>query len=146
MLFASFLGGCNNEALTYDYLMQHPAVLQKEIGRCEAMSFRERSNAQNAQCKIVADASNKMTELVTDQHNDPQEFGQRILDLQMASALTKQELVNAQTQLDALKAKHASEQEIDAQQKMLLEIQKAHADQDLQVKTLLAVVGIESPE
>jgi len=84
------LAGCNEE-VTYSYLIQHPSFLQKEAARCQ--SYDTLTKNQEAYCEMVDRAVRDVISLINEQQEDPEGFGQRILDAQIAchkrSAQTK---------------------------------------------------------
>lgn len=71
---SSFLFSSCNLSLTYDYLMQHPERLQKEISRCAI--------SDDASCILVKEAAQDFIELVNERREDPEEFGLKILRAQ----------------------------------------------------------------
>ena len=68
------LGGCKAEPLTYDFLMQHPTVLQKEITRCQ--------DNNSAECAVLNQAAHDFLQLINDRRDDPEEFGQQVMQVQ----------------------------------------------------------------
>lgn len=145
ILAVGCLAGCN-EKLTYAYLMQHPDVLKAEIQRCESLSINQRTSENSAQCKIVANAANDMLIFISAQQQDPQEFGQKILDLQMAFAKSAQQLADAEQAVAALKTKNASSPELQTANEKLTQVQNTYENQRQQINAMLAVVGLNSPE
>ena len=76
------LTGCK-EKLTYSYLTQHPAVLKKAVVRCQSMN---QSSNRTGQCAIVMQAAADIMALLSEQQVDPEKFGQRVMDAEIACA------------------------------------------------------------
>lgn len=141
-----FLMGCQEQQLTYSYLMQHPDIVKEKVEQCESQSFAEKSQEQIAQCKIVMNAATNLMSIMSTQQQDPEQFGQKILDAEMASAKAKQELIDAQKKLDAFKGKEAPSAELKAANEKLQQAHKNFQEKHDEVSVLLAVIGMSSPE
>ncbi len=87
------------------FYLEHPKVLSQEVVACQSLTIAEQSEPH---CRLVMDAAGKVMELIEAHQRNPQAYGQRILDAEMAYAKTGQN--------------------------------------ELEVKTLLAVLGLSSPE
>lgn len=68
------LSGCEQKPYSYVYLLQHPAILEKELSACQIMNTAGCDEVQRA----ARDYSNMMAEL----QEDPEAFGQKILQAQ----------------------------------------------------------------
>lgn len=143
VLFSILLIGCN-EKQSYSYYMRHPLELKQEITECQ--SILEKTKEQAAKCEMVMYAAMNITALINQQQQDPEKFGQRILDAQENFAKLKQAEEQARGILDGLKIKNASPTELRMAQDDLYKAKKASADQLQEVKVMLAVVGLGSPE
>jgi hypothetical protein len=132
--------GCQQDEHTLNYLLQHPLVLEKEFTRCQAL--KEVNPAQEEQCALVTKAVNQVSIVANQQRYEPEKFGLRILTAQMEINTYTTELVDAKKELVNLKdEKKAKRQQIkidDLQMKMV-------AKQD-EVKMMLAVMGLSTPE
>lgn len=73
LLFLSLLG-CDKKPFTEDFLLQHPATLQKEFARCE--------NTTENHCDAVRQAANTFTQLLEERNEHPEAFGQQVMALQ----------------------------------------------------------------
>ena len=76
MIFSLFLCACQQHPVTYDYLMQHPDVLQTEAENCNNASDTQKS------CADVKKAARDFMDLVNARAREPEKFGQQILALQ----------------------------------------------------------------
>jgi hypothetical protein len=108
------LVGCDNYPMTYDYLMQHPKILQKKAFQCQT------TMQEDLQCVEINRIASEFGELLADYENDPEEYGLQILTEQQALFVLKQKM-------DA----EGANQELKAQYKK----------QDSKVRNLLAVIG-----
>ncbi len=136
------LVGCQ-EDLTYSFLMQHPNALKKAVADCQEVN---NSPEQSKQCEIVMFAAANMMSILNDQQANPEQFGQRVMDAEFACVKAKQELVAAQLALVDLQAKHASSADIKTAQDKVDQAKKTLDTQREQVKDMLAILGINSPE
>lgn len=139
----SALSACN-EKLTYSYLMEHPNELKQEVVRCQLME--EKTRDQAAQCETVMNAAENIAAIRDAQQQDPEKFGQKILDTEFTSVKAQEEMFAARQSLDALKIKNGSLSELKAAQDKLDQAQKVYQDKSEEVKVLLAVAGMNSPE
>lgn len=81
LFFPMMLNGCQFDTSTYDYYIRHPTELQYAYSRCQ-----EGQNTDEAQCKIVTQASQDFLQLVEERSRDPEAYGTEIMHLQMALA------------------------------------------------------------
>lgn len=102
------LVSCQSQEADYNYYMQHPVALKKELESCQAKY--ESKNTLSPHCQNVVKAANEVMALVEEQQRHPQDFGQRILTLQTQCSSTN------------------------------------NPEICIEEKTLLAVVGLSSPE
>ena len=135
--------GCK-ENLSHSYLMQHPLVLKKEVTRCQ--SLVDKSSDQATQCASVMSAARDMMAIINEQQEDPEKFGQKILDTEAAYVNAKNDWRQAQQIVNKLKANNASPAELDPATEKLAQAQKFYENQSETMKTLLAVAGLSSPE
>lgn len=142
ILLLPFLISCN-ENRTYDYYMQHPAVLKQAIKECQ--SSLEKTKDQAEQCEIVMYAAANIMSLISEQQANPEKFGQRILEAQATYVKMKQDVARESQSLDELKRKQASPAEIRIAQDDLYKTKKACAEQWREIKELLAVLGMSNP-
>lgn len=122
-----FLSSCTQN-YTYSYLIQHPAVLKKELDKCEAnLNF---SSEERAQCGIVMEAARHVSEFINELQENPEQFGQQILNAQLSLIKLKDNIQQAkQTGLD---------EKISA-------AKKAYRDKQDDINSMLAIVGMNSP-
>ena len=73
LLVVVLLSGCQ-QTRSYDYLMQHPAVLQKEYASCRGQS--------TAHCDEVVRAAEDFRTLIQQRSDNPELFGQQIMQAQ----------------------------------------------------------------
>lgn len=142
-LSAFMLTGCNNE-MSYNYLMQHPQVLRHEVTDCQ--SAEAKTQREISQCEIVMYAAANFNALVDEQQSDPEKFGQRIMDAEVAYIKLKADVTLAQESVATLKAKNASGKDLQTAQAALDKAQKDMKSKKEELKTLLAVMGINTPE
>jgi predicted membrane protein len=142
-ILISALVGCKQE-LTYSYLMKHPNVLKQEVAECQ--SIDEKSNENIKQCQITMNAAADLILIINEQQDDPEKFGQKILDSEIAAAKAKEKMYNAQQVLNRLKSENSPEAEIKAAQNELHQAREDYKQRRENVKVLLAVVSMNSPE
>jgi len=140
---AFLLSGCNKE-FSYTYLIQHPDVLSQEYADCQSAAAK--SPERVAQCEMVNNAVSNMKTVIDQAQEDPQQFGQLILDKEAACVQTKDALQQAQQSAASLKAKNASAVEIAAAEQKVSVIEQQYRKQHDEVKLMLAVLGLNSPE
>ena len=75
------ISGCDKPALTYEYLMTHPDVLQLEIRNCQ-----NEVTTSAISCEVVQQAANDFYVLAEGRSNDPELFGQKIQEAQSVLA------------------------------------------------------------
>lgn len=138
------LNGCK-EQITYNYLMQHPKVLKEKAEACDAQSIVEKSPAQITECKMVMEAASNMMSLINAQQEDPELFGQKILDAEIASANIHKDLTEAQKNLDKLKTNNPNLSTSNAAVEKVNKLKNDYEEKNNEVKVLLAVMGLGSP-
>lgn len=143
VLLMSMLAGCN-ETHTYSYLMQHPAVLKDEFTQCQASI--QKTKEQAAQCEIVLNAAANMMTMMNEQQQDPEKFGQRVMDAEAEYVKSKADLSVAQQEVDNLRNGKAPAAEIAAAQAKLDKLKLQNDELQQEIKTMLAVLGMNSPE
>lgn len=70
------LNGCQQKPLSYDYLMQHPEVLQKQYEQCRGQS--------TAQCDEVIRAAEDFSALTHQRAENAEGMGLEIMQAQQA--------------------------------------------------------------
>lgn len=108
------LTGCN-EKPTPTYLMQHRDKLERAMENCQSSIDQK----DDAYCKMVGQAVEDFNNLITEQQSNPELFGQKIMDQEIACAKAKND-------------KNANADQL--------------AKSCDQVEVMLAVVGLSSPE
>ena len=137
------LTGCREE-LNYTYLMQHPVTLKEEVMRCESNGGK--STPGGPTCDLVMRAANDFTSIISEQQENPEKFGQRILDAETDCVKAKDNVDDVRQSLVTLKNKHASATELQPVQEKLDQTAKIYQEKKDEVKVLLAVAGLNSPE
>ena len=145
VVFSMFamLVGCQ-EKVNYTYLMEHPAFLKDEVMRCESSGGKVSSDAPS--CDLVMRAANDFTNLINEQQEDPEKFGQRILDAESTYVKAKINLKEEKKSLSLLKDKKGESAEQKIAQEKLEKAEKDYQEKRTDVKILLAVVSLNSPE
>jgi hypothetical protein len=143
VLFPFVLAGCE-EKITYSYLMHHPGELQKAILACQSSS--DRMLEQERQCEVVMAAGNNMFAVVTEQQADPEKFGQRIMDAELAYAEANDELQKAIQILSDLQNKKASSLDLASAKEKVDQAKKAVEEKQEELNIMLAVLSLSSPE
>jgi hypothetical protein len=113
------LAACEPSKQDYAYLMTHPKVLEEEAGRCQSIA--------NMKCEAVAKAANDFSVLLNQRQNDPEKFGESIMQLEYQISLLKTKL--AMAAVGSVQAK---------------ELMTESADKQQEVDIMLAVVGATS--
>lgn len=76
LFFSLFFTGCHQLPLTYEFLMQHPDIINKEFTHCQ-------NESTSASCDLVQQAAKDFLLLSEERANDPLAFGKKIRDAQM---------------------------------------------------------------
>jgi hypothetical protein len=143
LLMTAALTGCKEE-LTYSYLMQHPSALKQALDNCE--STNKQSSVEAAQCNMAVNADAALRTLINNMLQDPEKFGQNILDEEAACVKAKDSLHEAKQRLETLRAKSASSAEVQAVEDVVNKAKQSYQDEREKVAILLAVAGMGSPE
>ena len=117
--------------MSYGYLMQHPACLKREVERCKEMMEAQ-------QCAEVRRASADFTTILNEQQMDPEKFGKKMLAAEYQLAQVKHEWQQA-------RAVYRAERNSDTKQRME-SARKVYLEKKEEVRALLAVIGVQSPE
>lgn len=137
------LTGCE-KTYDYSYLMQHPQVLKKEIGRCQGDGYISPNKVEY--CKIVMYAGENMLSILQQEQDNPEKFGERILTIETAVAKAKIALDDAQKAYQALKEKQAGEDTVSKAKEKRDRLEKIYNDQYQEMQVMLTVIGINTPE
>lgn len=124
-LLPILLCGCK-QSYSDEYLFQNPDVLEKELSRCQD------SNDATPYCASIKKSAELYVQLANKQHENPEDFGKEILQLEA----------------DLVRSKEALQQAKDSNQdkEKLAAIEEAYQAQLRKLKTYLAVVaGTSSP-
>jgi hypothetical protein len=124
-----FLVGCHRE-LSQEYLMRHPDVLEKELLYCQSGSGTEKY------CEHVKQVMEEFVALAKTQREEPEAFGNQILQMQIEQAALQQQIVVLQRE------NHLSA----ADTLKLNELQKTSKEQAKKIQALLAVVAAGSAD
>lgn len=134
----NILFGCSSSH-DYNYLVQHPAVLSTELARCRAQI-----TDALPRCQVILNAAQYVGDIENDMQRDPQRFGEKILLLQT-------HLADLHTKIGALEQKlQSTSSSLHEQQRkdvtvQLTDAKKAYVEQRLELKVMLAIVGLNTP-
>lgn len=117
------LTGCA-QSYNYDYLVRHPATLKSELDKCQNSSGSRDANY----CAMVNKAAATLMEQLTQQQEEPEAFGQKIIDAETALANLNKEM--SQT----------------TDPKHLAALKQAYAAKQNELEILLAVMSMSTPE
>lgn len=137
------LSGCN-EKITYSYLMEHPLYVKQEVGRCQTIDHK--SSADKAHCEMVMVAATALMSMINEEQENPEKFGQKVMETELAYTKAKEQQAQAIQLFQELKARNASSTEVLSAQEKLNQAEKTCQDLHQKIKTLLAVLGMGSPE
>ena len=115
------LTSCQNQ-YSENYLRLHPKILQKEKIYCDSLAIK--TSAQTANCDMVATVYDDFRSLYSEYRENPELFGQKIMQAEIDYVNLKKEL-------------HKNED--NALRKKLVALKQ-------EIKYRLAVVGIDSPQ
>ncbi|MDR3477511.1 MAG: EexN family lipoprotein [Gammaproteobacteria bacterium] len=128
LLTTLFLAGCKTHH-SYNYLMTHPAALQREVARCLAVP----NTAIDPDCVIVSNAQNDFETEVASERADPQGYGKKILAAQW-------QLVTLANDIAALRSKS----NLDLVKLKL--VKRAYHEQAAKVKIMWNVIAVTNWE
>lgn len=135
---------CSSESHTYNYLVEHPLVLNQDMALCQ--SGAETSPDQQAQCEVARKAAVKVGGIIDQAQSDPERFGQLIMQKEDEMVKSREQLDQANSELVSLKAKNASAAELAAAETKVNSLEAEYQQRDQDVKIMLAVAGLNSPE
>jgi chromosome segregation ATPase len=140
---ACLLVSCNKES-NYSYLIEHPAALFQDYNDCQYASTKTQERV--AQCQMISSAVSTIKSNIQKMQDDPEAFGQQLLDKEIAWAKINDQLHQAQQAVEILKSQHAASADITAaEQKVSVIEQQGHQQHD-DVKMMLSAIGLFSPE
>lgn len=143
ILMAFAIAGCKPK-IDYSYLMRHPELLEKEFNACRNKNAK--TSEEQVQCDMVAYAAANFSSMLIEQQQDPQGFGQRIMDAQIASMKAKEEFQREEAAFNALKTKNTTSAEIAAAQEKVDQAKQSYQQKAETVKVMLAVLSLTRPE
>lgn len=138
----TLLAACSKQP-TYSDLIQDPAHLKNELAYCETAPL---SGRDISRCKMVIYAAKQVVSFVNEAQEDPEKFGQRLLDAQTALVQLQSAVDAARQKVHALERTHASEIDIQTAKKMLKKVREQYKEREQEVNLMLAVIGLGSPE
>lgn len=138
------LFGCQEANYTHDYLIQHPLLLKDEIEYCQ--SLMNKTPAQTKRCDLATTATATLMVLISERQQDPERFGQRVIDAEISYVKAKQDHQAARQVLDILVAKKATNNELEIAKTKVIETKQLYQAKRNEIKALLAVIGMSSPE
>ena len=125
--------GCRHEAYTYDYILQHPKVMQGEIAQCT------RNAEYTTYCDMIKHTSDEFIALENMRADDQERFGKQVLAAEQTLATLK--IALEQTKENYKK----TPQQKDVQLKYDM-AKSAYKAQMQKVHILLAVIAATSSE
>jgi hypothetical protein len=137
------LFGCNPE-ITSDYLLENLNVLKQEVKYCDNFTDASMTAAQKIQCDIVMSTANNIVQLSNKQQADPQKFGIYVLSAEAEFSHAKVELLSAEKNIQQIKASDTAA--FHSAQQKLIAAQEDYKKRQQEMKLLMAVLGIGSPE
>jgi hypothetical protein len=140
---AALLAGCQDKN-DYQYLVAHPDYLKKRMVACDTVN-KTGTNIQKQQCQIVMNAGTQFMATVAQQQTDPEQFGIRILKAESDYMQLKTNAALLTKQLDALHKNNGPAADIHATEAKLELANKACRDKQLEIRLLMAVVGVSTP-
>jgi hypothetical protein len=138
LLIIFLLGACHTSP-TYQYLMEHPAELEKEAAHCSGAD-------PSAECDIVRQAAHDFIVMVNERNRDPESFGSSILQAQQKLATLRDDIKRAEENYQTLLKTQATKEKLETQEKFIEGLKEASVATSDHVKTLLAVVAATSSE
>lgn len=133
-----------NEQPGYNYLVQHPIVLKQKIDECQ--SAANQNQPQSSECEIVFYAAANFISVQDEAMTHPEQLGQRVLDVESLYVKDKMVFLTAKQVLDGLQGRNAPDKDIQTAKYNLTKAQKDYEDKDQEMRFLLAVIGLNSPE
>lgn len=94
--FATVVGCDSKPRVNHEYLMTHPAKLEKELHRCQEMV------SVDTRCDVAKQAGRDFYVLINKRQQDPEGFGKVILQQQLAIANSKNSSPDQREQLAEL--------------------------------------------
>lgn len=137
------LTACDKE-LSYSQLLKNPAMLKKELTRCQ--NTEGQTQAPTQRCIIVSKAAITLLSLIKQMEKNPESFGQKVLNQEAECVKAKIKLQEAEKNIQALKKTNASKESLTEAEQKKKEAETFYWQQREQVKILLAVLGLTSPE
>lgn len=144
LLISCLLAGCGEEK-NLTYLTDHPLILKQEIINCQTNTAVV-DRGQNAYCQTVMTAATKVIAIINEQQENPEKFGQKILEAETQLIKLKNKMHQLERLLSTVKADRGKTDEIISLQSQYELSKIAYRDQYQTVKTLLAIAGLNSPE
>ncbi len=121
------LWGCDRKPLTYVYLMQHADEMQQAVADCQGQSTPE--------CMMVKKAAQDYVDLNNIHQDNPELFGQRLLQ-------TQQDYAKVTADLNTLKQKPSDANN----QKQMVALSEQATALSEKISAMLAIVALTSPE
>lgn len=140
---ALMLTGCEDK-LSYSYLISHPIKLKAAVEKCQSMTTK--TEEQSTQCEVVMFAATNFMSVLSDEQNNPQQFGQRIMQSEINNVAAEQQVISAQKALDDLRQQKAPDANIKVAQEKLITAKKNYQEKRDELKLLMGVAGLNSPE
>ena len=138
------VSGCKQK-LTYQYLMEHPTMVQAELDRCKSKT-EPKTKERDERCEIVENAGRSLMFDLYQYQNDPEKFGLQIMVMEDDIQNLKQRIQLNEHYLKSLQDGSSSPDEIKKAQSVLDASRKEYDNQQEQLRVLLAIVSMNSPE
>jgi hypothetical protein len=143
----SFVMTACQKNLSFSYLVRHPSALKKEIIYCRPDHLlSSQDNEKIKYCQMVMVAAERLLSVLTEQQENPEKFGEKLLNLQTTLHQTKHAFDVAEKDLMTLQKQHASSTAISEGKERRDRLKKRYDEQKEEIQVMLAVIGINSPE
>lgn len=142
VMLALGVSGCEDKS-SYQYLVKHPIELKVRFDDCNTAV--NMTSAQTKDCAVVMDAARLVSTLLNEAQQDPEQFGQKILDEQIKLGELKKAYQMSKAEYEKLAASHADAGVLkDAQEKRDAAL-KNYKELRLEVKAMLGIIGMNTP-
>ena len=104
------------------------------------------SSQQMAQCEVVRSALVRLSPYIVQSQEDPEKFGQSIMEKETAYKQVKNNLYQAEKELEKLKQQSAAEMIMNRAISNRDNLRNQLAKQKEEIKIMLGIIGLNSPE
>lgn len=136
------LAACTEKNRSDEWYMQHPMALKNAVIACQSAAAPKNQE----QCDKLYTLATQMQDIITDQQTHPEDFGQRLIDEEIAGVKLHEAVKQAESSLQTLQQKNAAADEIKSAQEVLSQAKDACKAQKQKINIMLAVIALSSPE